>query len=409
MARLMFLTYYYPPELGAAAQLNYLLTTELAKRGHEVVVVTGYPRYNARYAGEKYESGKFMREWIDGVEVVRVFLPQLPRTKPILRGGEEFINAALLFGVAALQKPADASFAFSPPLPVALADYFLKKLHGTPAIVNIQDLFPKEAIDIGVLKNPKLIRILEALETFIYKKVDHVVAHSEGNRAYIVSRGGDVSQVHTVHNWIDLEDIHPGPRDNEFRKANVPEGKFCVSYAGTMGWNQDMATLLRTAAELKDYEDIYFLLVGDGNNKADGERMAEEMGLENVCFKPSVPYDEYKELIRASDVGLVNLNPLLLSPVVPSKMVNLMGSAIPVAASLPLGGDAPKIIQDADCGFVVDAGDHVGLAKSILTLYQDQDAAKQMGRNGRKYAEEHFSLEVCTSQIEELLVQYTAH
>ncbi len=405
MARFMLLTYYYPPEVAAAAHLYHQLATALVERGHEVQVVTGFPRYNARYASRKYDGRHFMREWEDGVEIVRIALPQLPRTNPVLRGGEEFLNAGILSLTAAAMKRAHASFVYSPPLPMALAACFLKRLRNTPTIINVQDLFPKEAIDIGVLKNPTLIRVMEFLESFVYDNADHVVAHSEGNRRYIVSRGGSDTRVHTIHNWIDLDEIHPGPKDNEFRRTNVPEGKFCVSYAGTMGWNQDMDTLIRAARELREYDEIFFLLVGDGNNKAEGERMAAEYGLENVRFKSSIPFHEYKELVRASDVGLVNLNPRLLSPVVPSKLLNLMGSAIPVAASLPLSGDAPAIIRDANCGYVVDAGDYKGLAKGILKLYHDREASREMGQNGRRYAEEHFSLEACTGQIESLLVQ----
>ncbi len=402
MARYLFITYYYPPEVAAASHLYYQLATELIERGHEVMVVTGFPRYNAQHAGKEYEGKWFMREFKDGVQVVRVALPQFPRTKPLLRGGEEFINAALLFLTAFVQKKADVSLVYSPPLPLGLSSYFLKVLRGVRSVVNIQDLFPKEAIDIGLLKNPMLIKALQAVESFIYKGVDRVVVHSDGNRDYILGRGGKPERVLTIHNWIDLEEIHPGPKDNEFRKAHMPEDKFCVTYGGTMGWNQDMETLIRAINELRDIEDLFFLLVGDGNNKPLGQQMVKDLGLTNVSFLDSVPFDTYKELVRASDVGLVNLNPKLLSPVVPSKLLNLMGSAIPVAASLPLSGDAPKIIEESECGYVVDAGDYKGLAQSVHKLYQDQPRAIEMGKNGRRYAEEHFSLNSCSTRFEAL-------
>ena len=344
-----------------------------------------------------------MREFKDGVEIVRIALPQFPRTKPLLRGGEEFINAALLFLTAFVQKKADVSLVYSPPLPLGLSSYFLKVLRGVRSVVNIQDLFPKEAIDIGLLKNPMLIKALQAVESFIYKGVDRVVVHSDGNREYILGRGGKPERVLTIHNWIDLEEIHPGPKDNEFRKGAYAGRKILRNLRRHHGLESGYGDLDSCdQRELRDIEDLFFLLVGDGNNKPLGQQMVKDMGLANVSFLDSVPFDTYKELVRASDVGLVNLNPKLLSPVVPSKLLNLMGSAIPVAASLPLAGDAPKIIEESECGYVVDAGDYKGLAQSVFKLYQDQPRAIEMGKNGRRYAEKHFSLNSCSTRFEAL-------
>jgi colanic acid biosynthesis glycosyl transferase WcaI len=169
-----------------------------------------------------------------------------------------------------------------------------------------------------------------------------------------------------------------------------------------MGWAQDMMAIVRCAERLQEPSDILFLLVGNGLEKQGAMEYAEQQGLRNIKWLPMQPFDVYLQILAASDVSMLNLNGDLTTPVVPSKIKNIMASGRPVVASLPLEGDAPQIVREAQCGYCVGAGDAEGLAAAILQLYRDPGEAERLGQNGRRYAEAHFARDICVGQYETL-------
>jgi glycosyltransferase involved in cell wall biosynthesis len=406
--KILILTNYFPPEIGGAAHLFYELAESLVQRGHHVTVVTGFPRYNIKERPEPYRGRRLMWEEINGVRVLRIWMPTMPRTNLILRGLEHFLVPAILFLGGLFSRQHDVVLIYSPPLPLGLAAYGLSRIRRIPFVVNVQDLFPKEAVLLGLLKNKVLIRLFEAIERFIYRKADFVTVHSPGNREHVLAHGGHPERVRVVHNWVDVERVRPLPRENSFSHEHGLDGRFVISYAGTMGWCQDMLVIVEAAHYLRDYQDIVFLMVGDGPEKAKTEEQARRLGLGNMIFLPMQPWSRYPEVLAASDISMINLNKNLTTPVVPSKLLNIMAAGRPVVASLPLNGDAPKIVAEAGCGLCVEAGDAQGLAQAILSLYHNPEQAHEMGWRGRLYAEEHFSRESCVARYEEIFRQACA-
>jgi len=400
--RIIILTNYFPPEIGGAAHLFYELAENMVKFGHRVTVVTGFPRYNIKKRPESYKGKLLMREEMSGVQVLRLWMPIIPRTNLILRGFEHFLVPVILFLGGLIAGRHDVMLIYSPPLPLGLSAYLLSRIYRFPFVVNIQDLFPKEAVLLGLLKNRVLIRLFEAIERFIYQKADFVTVHSPGNREHVLAHGGHSERVRVVHNWVDVKRVRPLPRENSFSHEHGLDGRFVVSYAGTMGWCQDMSVIVEAAYYLRDYHDIVFLMVGDGPEKAKTEEHARRLGLRNILFLPMQSWSKYPEVLAASDISMINLNEKLTTPVVPSKLLNIMAAGRPVVASFPLNGDAPKIVAEAGCGLFVEAGDSEGLAKAILTLYHNPDLAREMGHRGRLYAEQHFSRESCIAKYEEI-------
>lgn len=404
----LILTNYFPPEIGGAAHLFYELAESLVQRGHQVTVVTGFPRYNVKERPEPYRGKRLMREEMSGVQVLRLWTPSVPRTNLILRGLEHFLVPAVLFLGGLFSGRQDVVLIYSPPLPLGLAAYSLSRIKRIPFVVNVQDLFPKEAVILGLLKSKILIRVFEIIERFIYRKADSVTVHSPGNREHVLAHGGHSERVQVVHNWVDIERVRPLPRENSFRHEHGLDARFVVSYAGTMGWCQDMSVIVQAAQRLQDYQDIVFLMVGDGPEKTKTEEHARRLKLNNVIFLPMQPWSKYPEVLAASDVSMINLNKNLTTPVVPSKLLNIMAAGRPVVASVPLNGDTPKIVAEAGCGLCVEAGDAQGLAQAILTLYHNPELAHEMGQRGRLYAEQHFSRESCVASYEEILRQACA-
>ena len=400
---ILLVTINYPPEIVGAAHLIHELAQSLQAQKNKVTVLTAYPRYNLKEIPPRYRSSLRMNEVLDGVPIRRIRIPSLPRTSRIARGVHHLIFGLWLSLMTLLVRKADVAITFSPPLPLAWMVCLVGKMRRMPVVVNIQDLFPREAVELGMLNNTLLIGLFEAMEHHTHRLAAGVTVHSPGNKEHVIQHGGDRKRVHVIYNWVDTERLRPNDKDNAFARQHALGERFVVSYAGTMGWAQDMNTIIDCAHCLRNNPDILFLLVGDGVEKEKAQARSHELELRNILWLPIQPWSVYPEILAASDVSLINLHPELRTPVVPSKLLSIMAAARPVVASLPIESDARRILAEADCGICVDAGDGEALAGAIQKLYSDSFLVKEMGQRGRAYVKEHFSREVCTGRVEAIL------
>lgn len=403
--RIFMLSAYFPPEVGSASHLFYELGSELVRRGHDVTVLTGYPSYNVDRSKlePRYRSGLWMEEVISGIRVVRIRTVGMPRHIPVLRGIGQFTHAlAQLFsGFFRTTGNTDIVLVYSPPLFLGFTALVLRWFRNAKVVVNVQDLFPQSAIDLGLLRNPLLIDLFRKTESFLYRHVDAVTVHSAGNKDHVVRCGGNPSTTHIVPNVVDTRAIRPGPRNNAFRERyRVGGQEFVVSFAGVIGYSQDLDTVIDAAKLLASQRDVVFYIVGDGLEKERLMQRAE--GMANVRFLPMLPKNEYAELLHASDVCLVTLRKEVQTPVVPSKILSIMAAGRPLVASLPLHGDAPALIRQAGCGICVEPENAKQMAEAIRSLYEQPHRSEEFGRKGRAYVEQYCSVEVFAEQYEKL-------
>lgn len=404
--RVLLLTPAFPPEITGSGHLYYELAESLVANGHVVTVITALPRQRLgdQELGDRYRRRLLLREEINGIQVIRVATLPLPLTLRLTKGLDHFTTpTAYLFGGLFSGKQ-DVILAYSPPLPLGLTAYALARRQGIPFVLNAQDMVPQYGIDLGLLKNPLAIQLFRAIERFLYRRAPCILVHSEGNRQYLISRGVEPNKLAVVSNWADTERIVPRPKDNCFREEYGLNGKFVVSYAGTIGWAQDLDTVIESAALLPSHQDIRFVLVGDGPKRRPLQAKAGVLALDNVTFLPLQPRDRYPLLLHASDVCLISLNPRLTTPVVPGKLFDIMASARPVVGDVPLDGDAPRIVAEGPCGICVQSGDPHKLAEAILRLYRDPALAAELGANGRRLVERKYSRPICTHDYEQLLL-----
>jgi colanic acid biosynthesis glycosyl transferase WcaI len=406
--RIALVTPYFPPEVGSASHLFYELGRELARRGHAVHVATLMPRYMVRDLPARYRGRRLMRERVDGMLVSRVWAPSLPRGRAVARGIDQFVQAAAVALAGARGGRADAILQYSPPLPIGLASLALARAWGAPFVLNVQDLFPQSAIDLGVLKQPVLIRAYEALETLLYRRASQVTVHSRGNAEHVAGRGVPRERISVLDNWVDVDHVRPGDRHNGFRARHGLDDAFVVSFGGVLGYSQDLDVVLEAADRLRDERRIVWLIVGDGVEKARLEEKARRLALEHVRFLPMLPRDEYPELLAASDVGLATLRGDVRTPVVPSKIPSIMASGRPVVAALDQSGDAPKLIAVAEAGVSLPPGDADALADTVRRLSRDPALCARLGANGRRYVEAELSLGAAAARYEELFARLLA-
>ncbi|MGH9813726.1 MAG: glycosyltransferase family 4 protein, partial [Candidatus Acidiferrales bacterium] len=246
--RILLLTDAFPPEVRSSSHLMYELAEDLQRRGHGVGVVTCVPRYNL--APQDRERSWSAREVVNGVEVVRVAAPAIHHVSHWRRGlGQLLLPVAFYRAARRLERP-DVILVYSPPLTLGVAAHWLARRWGSAFVLNVQDLFPQNAIDLGALRNPLLISFFRRLERYVYRRAAAVSVHSPGNAAWLRAQGVDASKLHTIPNWVDLESFADRAGDNLFRRQLGLDDRFVVLFAGVMGYAQDMEMIVEAAAQL---------------------------------------------------------------------------------------------------------------------------------------------------------------
>lgn len=392
----------FPPEIRSASHLMYELSENLIIKGNKIVVITTFPKYNLNEIPNKYRKKIFLKENYNGITTFRLFSLPIHNVPHIIRAISQWVLAIIFMIVGLIPEKIKVILVYSPPITLGLSAYFVSQVKKTPFIFNVQDLFPQNAIDLGILKNKFLIKIYKKVEIFIYKKAKFITVHSEGNKRYIQKHGTNKDKIKVIYNWVDTDFIKPLSKLNDFRKKYKLNNKFVVSFAGVIGLAQDLISVIKAASILKDIEDILFLLAGDGLEKERLEREVLRLNLKNVIFLPFQERVKYPELIAASDICLVTLKKSMKTPVVPGKLQSIMAGGRPVLLSVPTESDARKIVSEAMCGICIEPENPEEMAKAILCLYKDRSLAEKMGKNGRKYAEKSFSLNICSKKYEKL-------
>ena len=400
--RILLLTLYYYPDMGGTPGVYKDLCESLHSMGHDVVVVTGMPRYNITHVDKRYRHKILLTEQINGVEVRRIRTPRLPRYVPAARAMEYLLTAVALFLRALFTKRADVALVHSPILFEGFASVVLRKLKRMPFVLNVHDIFPQTAIDLGLLRNRAVIRFFQGLERYVYRQADCMTVHSPGNREWILARHSTIDDVAVMPIWMNVRALRPGSRQNAWRESHALNGKFVALFSGSQGYNQDMRVILKAAERLRSFRNIRFVLIGSGAQHDEMVELSKQMHLENVNWLDWQPEELYPLALRTADVVLVTLDAHVRTPVVPSKILSAMSAGRPVITCAPLSGDAPRIVDEAMCGTSLPPGDDEALTEAILRLYADRDLAKRLGANGRRYVEQYLNVDLWTTAYVDL-------
>jgi colanic acid biosynthesis glycosyl transferase WcaI len=377
----------YAPEARAAAYLFRELAEGLSRRGHEVTVLTRYPTGFVP-AGE---GGIPMAEVLNGVNVIRVASFSSSSWLPLRALDQCAVFLRILWHLLR-SRGLDAALVSSPPLPLTLASVIKKKLHGTPYVIHLHDLYPQTAIDLGILKNRPVIWLMRCLERAAYLNSAGIIAAApETLRVLKECAGLPGNHVTLVHNFVNLRHCEDHNRSPAFRERLKIGREYLILYAGLMGYAQDMDLILECARRCRHRPDWRFVLAGDGPRA--GQIRAAAAALPNVQFVGCLPNQEYFEALQAADVCLVTLDPALKVPAVPGKVPTIMASGKPFVASVPEGNDTRGVATESQSGLVINAGSAYELTEALDLLYRKPELRNEMGARGKTYAQEHFSLE----------------
>lgn len=401
--RVLLVTHYYPPEIGAPQARLSGLARHWVAAGLDVTVLTGMPNHPTGVVPPEYQGAVVRRERRDGVRVLRNWLYATPNEGFVKKtlGHLSFMVSSVVLGTPRTG-PVDVVVVSSPTFFSIASAWVIARLRRARLVVEVRDLWPAIFVELGVLTNPRIIAVLERLERAAYRAADAVVVVSEGFRDHLVQRGVPPEKVTTIRNGVDLDrfsaDLRPDPADRKWLGA-APDD-LLVLYIGAHGISQGLSSLVE-AASLLEGQRVHFALVGEGADKKAVRARLAEVGASNVTMLPGVPHDRVPALVAAADVCLVPLRDVpLFSTFIPSKMFEFLAAGKAVVGSLR--GESATILEEAGA-VVVAPEDPKALATALRDLGDEPERRARMAERGRAYVQENFDRRVLAADYAQLL------
>lgn len=371
---------------------------QLVANGHRVTVIT---------SPVSYLTGKEKGAQNEGLPGYRVLRAATYRSlhRSFFHRLLNFLSFTVSSFFAGLGvRDVDVVWGTTPPIFQAVTAWALARLKRRPFLLEVRDLWPAFAVEVGVLRNGALIRASEWLERFLYRHADRIVVNSPGFVEHVKARGS--KNIVVVPNGADAA-MFAAADGNAFRAQHGLQGKFVTLYAGAHGLSNDLGIVLQAAQQLQTDTQIALVLVGDGKDKPALQRQAADMELDNVHFVPSLSKMQMPTALAAADACIAILKPIpLYATVYPNKVFDYMAAGKPVI--LAIDGVIRSVVEQAGAGIFVPPGDASALATAIRELATKPEQAKHMGEAGRKYLEKHFDRATLARQMQETIEELAA-
>jgi glycosyltransferase involved in cell wall biosynthesis len=391
-----------PDEAGGTR--HYELGKYVVSSGHQFTIVASDLSYLTGKAINQQRSLVFEQQ-LNGIRILRAFTyPSLHRSFAWrVISFLSFMVTSVWAGLRA--GPIDLVIGTTPPIFQAVSAWLVALLRRRPFLLEIRDLWPTFAIDMGVLHNPLLIILAKWLERFLYAQATHLLVNSPAYRDYLIQKGVRADKITLIPNGVTTSMFDPDAKGEEVRQNWQLNGEFVVTYAGALGLANDIPTILRAAEQLREQTHIHFLLVGDGKERQQLERTAQQLKLSNVTFTGSVAKSRMPAVLAASDACVATLQNIpMFTTTYPNKVFDYMAAGRPTI--LGIDGVIRQVIEDAQAGIFVQPGDDKALANAVLTLANDRTKAQAIGASARAYVQKHFERSQQAEQFAELLEKF---
>ena len=382
---ILYITHFFPPELNGGARRVSDLASEWVKEGYGVTIATWFPTHPTGIVPPQYRKRWLVEEFHEGVRVLRAKKFSVPNKGFLPRIVNQISSALSAFLVGIFHHAEyDVVIATSPPLFMGFSGVLLKFFKNVPLVFEVRDLWPQQAVDLGVLRNPFLIWLSRKLEGFFYWSADHIVVVTEESRKTLIGQKIPSSKISVIRNGVNIDAFCSANVQNIKAEFSL-EGKILVTYCGTFGLSQGLQIILDAAKRLSDdgVDRLHFLFAGDGAEKESMISYSQKYHLSNVTILPTQPFERMESFYRSSDVHVVPLRKLpLFRHTIPSKIYEIM--ACSGAMICMVDGECRSIIEEARAGVFIEPENVDQLCSFLLTLDKDTIASfKSLGENGR--------------------------
>lgn len=402
--RLLILTQYYPPEIGAPQNRLHELAVRLKESGMDVEVLTAMPNYPKMEIMEKYRKGAIREEVIDGIKVKRakIYVSNSKKIVPRLLNYFSFVWTSYWRGRS--YKDFDYLMVESPPLFLGYSAMALSRKLKAKMIFNVSDLWPESAEKMGIVTNSMMLKMAYRLEKKCYKRAHLVSGQTMGIIDNIKNRFPDTN-VHWLPNGVDVSFYNPANiQASEFRnEIGAKDTDTVFFYGGIIGHAQGLQTVLHAAKLVEDHPNIKIVLQGAGPVKDELLALNQELGLSNIIFREPVPKDEMPGILKGVDVALVPLRKLdIFNGAIPSKIFEAQAMEIPLL--LGVGGEAKThFIDKAEAGLYYEPENSEDMANGMIEMATNPEKLRDMGVKARAYVADNFNRNTIAESFKKVL------
>ena len=398
--RILFIAHYFQPEPNFFVGLPF--AKELARKGHEVQVLTGFPNYPGGKICDGYKVRPIFRETLDGIPVIRVPLyPSHDRSS--IKRTLSYLSLSLSQAAIGpfVVKKADVAYVPQGPASIGWPAIIHKLFRRIPFVYNIQDLWPDSLLSTGMFGNRIGLNLVNAWCKLVYKRAAKITVIAPGMKESLINRGVPANKIDVIYNWCDDALIYRGDKNEKLASSLGMANKFNIVFAGNIGKAQAMWAVLDAARLLvSDCPDVQFVLIGGGVEVEPLKQKSKDMGLSNVLFLARRPISEIGPILRLADILFVHLkDDPLFRITIPSKTQAYMAMGRPVLMGVK--GDAANLVKKANAGLSCEPENPESIAETVRKFNQMSQAERDaMGANAIEFYEKELSFQIAVQKYE---------
>lgn len=384
------------PEPHKGATIYTDLAEALNEAGHEITVAVSEQPKNLGQTSLKKERGFDVLRVVTGnyydVGLIEKGITTLIIPFKMRQGISKYLG--------------DEKFDFilyeAPPVTNANLVIWAKEKFNCPSYLMLKDIFPQNAVDIGVMKkNSPLYKFFVRKEKQLYASASIIGCMSEANKKYILEHNAfvDPNKVELFPNTKKLTAKYIREDCTMRQQYSIPNDACVFLFGGNMGKPQYVDLLCAAMVECKDDKNIFFLFVGRGTERHKLEKTIKVNNIKNSLLLENLPRNEYEQITKECDVGLIVLHPDFTIPNYPSRILSYLEYAKPVLAATDNATDIKEIIEEIDCGEWIWSGDLDSFVEKIRKMANSTNLSER-GMKGREYIENNLTVSQSVALLE---------
>ncbi|WP_066874237.1 glycosyltransferase family 4 protein [Clostridium mediterraneense] len=365
------------------------LMNELVKQGNEVSVVTALER--------KEKKDTYIEIEDNGIKVLRVKTLNIQKTNIFEKG----ISTLLIENIFIKQikkyynkEKFDLIIYSTPPITFEKVIKFIKNRDSAKSYLLLKDIFPQNAVDMNIFsKNSIFYKFFRRKERKLYSISDYIGCMSQKNADYLLKNNINLNKKQVE---ICPNSINPSYREYD-KKTNLREAygitnrQLLVIYGGNLGRPQGIDFLLDILKSNNENKNIKFIIIGSGTEAEKLKLFIKNNKIKNVILKSKLPKEQYDELVKTADIGLILLDKRFTIPNFPSRLLGYMDAGIPILAATDVNTDVGEVIVKNNFGYWCESGDLNKFNEILNECISNKEKLKEQGKNGRVYLENNYT------------------